>query len=287
MRGLIDPTVKPDVGSQIDPEHPLAQQLVRYWLFGEGTGSVIYDYTGGSYGGKGTLALNNTSWGAGPSVSFNGTNAYADSNDDSRIPDVSGGLSLMLAFNPVSIGAYKLMSRWDDGTNLFLWLLELVSPGGTVRFDQISGLGGIGTSVNQITSSNAVNTGKLNQVIATSNGAVPSTFTMQLNGVQVVGGTNFFASNNTQKPGLVVGAGRNGASRDGFFNGSIMYAAIWQTNLALDLQQWLWREPFAMFMPATLPKAYGFLTAPSVPGAIIPRRRPREAPKDPAPWYVW
>lgn len=92
---------KPKPGCFIDPTHPLSRGLVGCWLFNEGAGSRLTDYSG--YGNHGALTnMNANNWAG----SFRGCGLTFDGNDNYVNID-------SFSFNPnyrVSIHCYVLLN---------------------------------------------------------------------------------------------------------------------------------------------------------------------------------
>jgi len=77
--------VKPPLGVQLIPGHPMNRGLVGWWLMNEGTGGTIYDLRGN--GNYGTLE-GDTHWVSGqhgPCLSFDGGGDYVDVTSSSLL----------------------------------------------------------------------------------------------------------------------------------------------------------------------------------------------------------
>ncbi|MDE2095650.1 MAG: hypothetical protein KGL39_00205 [Patescibacteria group bacterium] len=264
---ILDPTVKPDFGAMLDPEHPLCQGLVRYWLFAEGSG-LANDLVGGGGSVSGGYFSGPFTWGAGPSASFNGSTGYGDSNNDSNIP-TGGASTLMVGFQPTNTAAtYDLLSNWNDTPAQQTWRIQLNTDGTVTYWQYGPEFGGV-IDLYSLPTVAIASTSQINQIITTNTPApshISPNLSVQLNGVYL-NGVNFqFAQADNGPVGVTLGAERNGSSRQNFFKGKIFYAAIWNRVLTLGEQLQLWMEPYAMFLPPLLQRGYDFLTTSSTKG---------------------
>lgn len=124
---------KPPLGAQINWAHPLAKGLVGYWLFNEGGGDKAADL--GRYGYDGTLVnvafppTSTSGWGTGrdgPTIVFNGTNAYVNIGQPSYTASPTQiSVSLWLNTNTLTGGSenlrYAISREWIDKG----WMIRL------------------------------------------------------------------------------------------------------------------------------------------------------------------
>lgn len=108
------PLLKPPLGAQLRRDHPLAAGLVGAWLFNEGSGNRVFDYSGN--GNHGTLTNMDpaTDWVPGPSgmaVDTDGVNDYV------AVPGMpawtAGGVTLFarVSTNSATADAYAIGGR--------------------------------------------------------------------------------------------------------------------------------------------------------------------------------
>jgi len=63
---IIQPNIKPDITAVLNTNHPLAHGLIAAWLFNEGSGDTVHDYSGNDAHAMPYVA-SAFSWGSGPS----------------------------------------------------------------------------------------------------------------------------------------------------------------------------------------------------------------------------
>lgn len=106
---------KPPLGSQLDRSHPLARDLVGYWLLNEGSGNKANDLTGN--GNTGTIT--GAGWGAsdrGPALSMDGTSDYVTVNI--AIPE-NASFTFLCRVNPSTLKDYNYFFDLTTGTGFY------------------------------------------------------------------------------------------------------------------------------------------------------------------------
>ncbi len=89
---------QPFRGLQINRTHPLAKNLIGYWVCNDGTGKKVWDYSGN--GNQGTLEGTAPAWiagGKGWAVNLSGTNERIDCGNGAPLDDIGNG-SFWLSF---------------------------------------------------------------------------------------------------------------------------------------------------------------------------------------------
>lgn len=105
---------KPRPGCFVDPTHPLSRGLVGCWLFNEGAGSRLTDYSGN--GNHGTLTNMNpeNDWVGSPrggALDFDGINDYVDSG----FLELSEQVTFCIGFIPLNFpNSYKFFAGSDN-----------------------------------------------------------------------------------------------------------------------------------------------------------------------------
>ncbi len=83
---------QPFRGLQINRTHPLAKNLIGYWVCNDGTGKKVWDYSGN--GNQGTLEGTAPTWiagGKGWAVNLPGTNERIDCGNKAPLDDIGNG----------------------------------------------------------------------------------------------------------------------------------------------------------------------------------------------------
>jgi len=134
-RKVIQPNQKPDIGVQLNTDHPLAQGLVGYWLMNEGTGNITQDLSGNS---KHAAFYNSTTWRTGQlgSLYFDGSNDYIAA-DEAVITGATDATWVVRAYIPrqyIGIRNCVIMSQRTGGNGYtFCWSMDLSSYDATGR----------------------------------------------------------------------------------------------------------------------------------------------------------
>ncbi len=113
---------QPFRGLQINRTHPLAKNLIGYWVCNDGTGKKVWDYSGN--GNQGTLEGTAPAWtagGKGWAVNLPGTNERIDCGNNAPLDDLGNG-SFYISFRmkskdavPLAFG--RMFSKNVDGNN--------------------------------------------------------------------------------------------------------------------------------------------------------------------------
>lgn len=118
---ILSPSQKPPIGAKLNYGHPLAKGLIGCWLFNEGSGNKVFDYSGnGNHGTITNVAAQSATsgWNAGPdgaALLFDG------SNDTALIPE-------SLTLSPECITVFERV-KFNAFTNTFnsLWTKQKTS----------------------------------------------------------------------------------------------------------------------------------------------------------------
>ncbi len=117
---------QPFRGLQINRTHPLAKNLIGYWVCNDGTGKKVWDYSGN--GNQGTLEGTAPAWtagGKGWAVNLPGTNERIDCGNGAPLDDLGSGsfyISFRMKSKDVTPLNYGLMFNKlvDDNNKIFL-----------------------------------------------------------------------------------------------------------------------------------------------------------------------
>ena len=113
---------QPFRGLQINRTHPLAKNLIGYWVCNDGTGKKVWDYSGN--GNQGTLEGTAPTWtagGKGWAVNFPGTNERLDCGNNPPLDQLGNG-SFYISFrmkskDTVPLQSGRIFTKEQDGDN--------------------------------------------------------------------------------------------------------------------------------------------------------------------------
>jgi hypothetical protein len=250
--------IKPTRGARLNREHPLVKGLVGLWLFNEGTGGKVFDYSGneqhGSFNG-----LDETDWVVGE---YGTCVRFVDGQSESincAIPseiadDISQGTVFVIT-KPIDRSANNNIVAKHDGSNAG-WFFELVDNQGDFRFQlersstdlrvQTAGWNGVaeGEWVNlaAVWDINGANTDqKLYYGLANSSSLEePSSY-----GHSQTAGSGSVESDATHP--ITIGNRSDDAPSWGEYDGDIAYVAIYNRVLTLSDLKLLALNPYEMF----------------------------------------
>lgn len=247
-RDLGLPQQKPLPGTVIDPTHPLARDLGFCCLLNEGAGRAVYSI--GQAGHKtddihqGLL----TPYSTGPLPVWT-RGRFGGSAINLTLNGANGGY--------ITFGAgYSRLYGLSNATVL-AWVNPTTLPSNPAIFSQRSAGGFafqmdwysnqyrfISSAATKVAAINATATGSWQQVVGTQNGGTVQIYLNGVAGTPDTGATTFGAGN------IYIGAIDNSGTPAGFWNGLIDHVLIWKRTLSQSEIQWLYEEPFAMFLPA-------------------------------------
>lgn len=246
--------LKPSRGAQLNQIHPLARGISGYWLFNEGCGSQVWDYSGN--GNYGTLTNMDPSidWVGGKyghALNFDGINNYADIVNEPYFDDLFNGV------NPLSI------VFWSKGS-IATQVCGLVIKGNDPFFGGVylsEGTGGFTGNDIFFEFKNGSNANKLS--LRVTNGYVQNVWqnwAFTYDGSQAASGTKIYLNGANQSfttitntlSGVINNAlplkiGTFGTSPNRYFNGLIEMVTIYKRVLSPKEVIGLYRNPFAMF----------------------------------------
>jgi fibronectin type 3 domain-containing protein len=195
----------------------VANGLIGYWKFDEGSGITDFDSSGNN--NTGTL-VNNPTWVApgkagSAALQFNAANTQFVYVLDSASLDPTNGLSITAWVNPANWSGNRRILQKGDGDNQY----RLLAEGGVLKFD-LKGVGTLSTTLPSV--------GIWTHVAATWNG---STMAIYFNGVtrvsQAATGTN-----QTTTDALTIAA-KNGSSTAGdYFQGTMDDVRVYNRGLS-------------------------------------------------------
>jgi hypothetical protein len=228
------PLSKPFRGIQFNRIHPLAQDLVGWWLANEGCGVKLFDYTRQTKPANVSF-FGNTSWAGGkfgPALNFDGTDDYVYINP-------------VVNFNNVNAGTYSFWLYYRTSVNNDGFLVAAnVQPlsynsSGNFRVN-IYASGGVAYSV----TAGAIPLNSWTHYLVTYDTTVCKVYR---NGVYVAQDLTPTYTLDLITSSLYLGTDRGTASRD--IDGMMDDVRCWNRALAAAEVAWLYREPFAMFDP--------------------------------------
>ncbi len=229
-----DPRRKPEFGTPLNRNHPLAQGLVGSWTFNEGGGGTVYDTSGNGH--DGTLA-SDVSW----TTSSDGPSLLFDASTTGVLCgtfDVGTELTLVVSVKTGGLTAntsilMKRLSAWGDTAR---WLLQYISGSG-LRFGSYDEL-------NQSSVTLSTNT---EYVLAVTNEPTGNHF--YVDGVLRETLDECSLSNGLDSP-VHIGASPVGS---GGWDGVIRYVKIYNRALAASEIQRLYYDSFWMYRAEPIP----------------------------------
>ncbi len=230
------PLLKPLFGqAELQRDHPLAQGLVGAWLFHEGSGDRVWDYSGNGNHGVLTNMDPATDWVPTPS----GYGVELDSGNDCVILPGSGTLSGLAACSIVAVctptisdGSAFVVCKYATS---YEYALYISAATGTLSFF---------TEATGYTPAAMVNVKTGRHVLGCSAG--PGRCTLHADGVAYAA-SSAPASLTTGTRTLAIG--RQGGTAAFHFPGRIEYVAIWGVALADAVHAEIAADPFAMLRP--------------------------------------
>jgi len=232
--------VKPALGSQIDPQHPISQGLVMALCMLEGAGNRTYDLT---HNGNDGVFQSGPLWKPGrngTAISFDGVNDYVDcGNDVSLNPTTALTMAAWIkSTGNAESDARIVAKRARDAA----YEMMLITATGRIQIYIKTPLGG--TSVNSISS---VNDGEWHFIAVTRDEAVVKIY---IDGMLDVT-SNCDTGSVANKSNLYIGRYPGGAIR--YFNGIIDDVRIWNRALSAQEVQDLYTNPYGFIYQ---PKKY-------------------------------
>lgn len=232
---------KPLPGTTINPVHPLAQDLIGFWLFNEGEGSLINDISGNGNHGSLVNMLPNTQgsgWTgsvSGNAIAFDGVNNYIDCGSDASM-SVTDKLSIeaWVIKDALHAGALDevVAKGWDyimefDDTQIYMFSHDPV--------------GGVSTYAAYAYSAYV---GKLTQIIGTIDASVSPQVRLYLNGNMVDTGNNAAFTQIGAGTSTMYMGDNSAAVR--FFSGEMCLIRMYNKILApFEIKQ-LYNNPYCM-----------------------------------------
>jgi hypothetical protein len=109
--------VKPFRGMQPNRTHPLQRVCKGLWLFNEGTGNKVWDYSGN----RNTGIITNATW-VGGELNFV-SNAYVNFGNNSSLSDINK-VTVIAKIKIPSQDAACIVSKYDTGFNKRVWAIR-------------------------------------------------------------------------------------------------------------------------------------------------------------------
>lgn len=248
---------KPVRGTKLDIEHPLSKNIVGLWLFNEGTGGKVFDYSGNEQHGT-FNGLDETDWSAGK---FGFGVGFVDGGEQSincaQPSDVADNLqqgTIFVITKPVNRSANNDIVSKHDGSNTG-WFFELVDTNGDFRFQlerattdlriETAGWNGVDADVwGDLVAVWDINGSNSDQklyygVAGSANLAEPSSY-----GHSQTAGSGSVTSDAAHP--IVIGNRTDSAPSWGEYDGNIAYVAIFNKVLTLDQLKSLSLNPYQM-----------------------------------------
>lgn len=232
-------TLKPPVGAQLIPGHPLVKDLVGAWLFNEGSGLNAFDLSNNENHG----ALNGgVSWKP-KGLDFNGTDGYINCGSNPSLDNLTA-FTYVVWIYPESMGegSYgRILHKFSSADAYTIFLLDDVTVA-----NGINGLIKAPTAGNSVSAANAIILNTWQQVVMSYNDTGDRKIRLYVNGVEV--------SYNTQ----TATSGTRGDDSDGseyigssgtarWFNGMFNDARIYNRVLNVSEIKQLYYDPYCMF----------------------------------------
>lgn len=256
-------TTKPLAGLKINRGHRLSQNLVGWWVFNDGAGAILTDYTVHRNGG--TLINMNlaTAWVGSPlggAIDFDGVNDYITIANQDVLNFGAGVLftvSLWLKVRDVSVDKTVITKQAADGYNF-----RFTTGGGW--FARIDAPSLVDTPVNANLSD-----GRWHHVVF---GRDAVRHFVYVDGLfdNAVADTSLGATTNTAS--LFFGSAAGVAN---FFDGVLDDIRMWNSALNSDEIQQLFTDPYANVLRPSISRTFTFAAISNVPRAMQNYRRTR------------
>jgi len=231
--------MKPQLGSQLNCEHPLAAGLVAYWPMNEGGGQAIYDLSGNNNTGT----ITNAVWRPakfGNGLYFDGTGDYAKIEPCPDSLKFVGGKFTVVAWIYPQEDAFNIICGNDQNTSSGGWAFAQYTTGSLLLY--------IASAFKQSTT-NILTLNAWNQVVVTYDNSI-KICRFYVNGV-FINQPSAFAYNLGYTAGRPFAIGidpRNYAGQE--YNGLIDNVMIYKRALTASEIAQLYREPFCIFREA-------------------------------------
>jgi len=251
-------------GALLNPYHPLACGLVGCWLFNEGGGNIVYDFSG--HGNHGTLGGGTAgycpSWVVGKfgsALDFDGSNDYVDCGDLNNEPISDITISLWFKRADVTRDEKiidKMNSVLTDG-----WVLQLTNQSLYWYIDSASS--------NIYKTNLGWSNDEWHHVVITKVYS-DSYSKLYIDGIEVSVSHYLDRANNTldSSQSLSIGARPSGSDAS-YFDGTIALVCIWNRVLSAKEISQLYTDPFCMFYHPVLQAELLYAAAP--PAGIVPQ----------------
>lgn len=223
---------KPFRGIQLNKTHPLARGLVACWMFNEGTGNKVFDYSGNGYDGT----IVGPVWKpgkSGSSLDFDGSDDYISFGKSIFDPALAPwSLAILYKFDalPSAGNDHRLVSDAEQGN------FELFYA------DDDDNLKVFTTPATKFTIRAAV-ANVWEYAVVVYNGA--GNLDAYVNDVQEVSGGNFTFASETNDWCIGNEVGSAGKAPAGL----VEAVMVWKRALLATEANWLYREPYTMFEP--------------------------------------
>ena len=225
--------LKPFRGMQPNMIHPLQRGCTGLWLFNEGTGNKVWDYSGN----KNTCTLTNCTWGNGGAY-YNGTSGYG------MVP-IGPGLDAGLNSFTVYCKFYALPGVTNYDMPIYKGASTQSTSGYSLQLGTGVWAGYISDGVNLFSTIFCNEFANQNVSICMVVNRKTQKLVGYVNGILTTGaGTNISTCGSISNSNLNL---RIGKASSYFFNGYIQQVRIYQRDLSPIEIAWLAREPYAGF----------------------------------------
>ncbi len=236
---------QPFRGLQINRTHPLAKNLIGYWVCNDGTGKKVWDYSGN--GNQGTLEGTAPAWtagGKGWAVNFPGTDERIDCGNGAPLDQIGNG-SFYISFrmkskDTVPSDFEAVMSKFENLNNSFYLSAGTAANRLNLRFKKDGG----GIANAQFSVATDPFDTKWNHIVLEINRTLDKAI-LYMNTVK--DGTEIDISS-VSADGSNAGDILWGARSDGYyFEGRLNKCGIYTGVPTQEIINWLYWEPYALF----------------------------------------
>ena len=244
---LVYPYQQPFRGLQINKTHPLARKLIGYWPFNDGTGKKVWDYSGnanrGTLEGGATWAPGRRGW----AVNCDGVDGRVDCGNKAPLDDLGNG-SFWLSFRMKSKDAVPLIygmlfAKGPDVANMFF----LCSFGTANRLNFYFRKGDVGIPNTQFSTATMPFDTIWNHIVLEINRTTDKAVVY----MNTVKDATEIDISTVPVDGSNIGNIEWGVRLNGLFpyEGLLGNCLLGKGILSQEEINWLYREPYAMFVP--------------------------------------
>ena len=244
---IVSPYQQPFRGLQINRTHPLARKLIGYWPFNDGTGKKVWDYSDnanqGTLEGGATWAPGRRGW----AVNCDGTNGRIDCGNGAPLDDIGNG-SFWFSFRMKSKDTVPnnygmLLAKPQNDIFDAFWLS---SYGVVNRLNFFFKKGDVGVNNTQFSINTAPFDAIWNHIVLVINRFTDKAL-VYMNTVKDSTEIDISSvpADGSNTGNLLWGKRLTGLYYEGLIGNCLVGKGI----LSQEEINWLYREPYAMFMP--------------------------------------